>query len=178
MGDKLPPFTLDGVLPPGDYELTFSDLKASLLVSGPEPKPDNWDAAWRHTLVCLAERLVGQLWAVGIEEVYLDGSFVEDKAHPHDIDGYFPCSLFELPGLVAKLNEIDPHKSWTWSNRVFDPDSMKNQLPMWHAYRTELYPHFNQPSGIYHGTENLTFPQAFRRRRGDSLQKGIIRIVR
>ena len=28
-----------------------------------------------------------QLWQVGVHEVFADGSFVEEKAHPNDIDG-------------------------------------------------------------------------------------------
>jgi hypothetical protein len=35
-----------------------------------------------------AEILTKELWAVGIKSVYLDGSFVEDKDRPNDIDGY------------------------------------------------------------------------------------------
>jgi hypothetical protein len=37
-----------------------------------------------------------QLWQVGIREVFADGSFVEEKDHPNDIDGYFVCSLVDL----------------------------------------------------------------------------------
>lgn len=33
------------------------------------------------------EALVNQLWQVGVSEVYIDGSFAEDKNHPNDIDG-------------------------------------------------------------------------------------------
>ena len=29
-------------------------------------------------------------------EVFADGSFVEEKDHPNDIDGYFVCSLTDL----------------------------------------------------------------------------------
>lgn len=178
----LPPFTMDGVLPPADYRLTFSELKASALVSGPAgPGTTPWDAEWRHTLVSMAEVLVQQLWAEGVEEIYLDGSFAEDRAHPHDIDGYFVCDAAGLLDLQRRLNLRDPHQCWTWSrtSRRFDPDSAKYQLPMWHEYRTELYPHYGQFSGIPGPTGYpLTFPDAFRRRRGDSLQKGIIQIVR
>jgi hypothetical protein len=124
---------------------------------------------------------VTQLWEEGVTEIFLDGSFVEDKAHPHDIDGYFVCSAFDLEPLIQRLNARDPHKVWTWDPRArrMEPNSAKKQLPMWHAYRTELYPHFGQLSGIRHGItgHDLTFPDAFRQRRGDSLHKGIIKIV-
>lgn len=53
----------------------------------------------------------------------------------------------------------------------------KKQLPMWHQYRVELYPHFGQSSGIQdqYGNE-LEFPAAFRRSRADGKPKGIIKI--
>jgi hypothetical protein len=41
-----------------------------------------------------------------VHEVFADGSFVEDKDHPNDIDGYFACDLRELASgeLERKLN--------------------------------------------------------------------------
>jgi hypothetical protein len=175
----LPPFTDSGVLPPGDYELTFNQLRGSPLVVGPPERPD-WDMRWRLTLVNLAEVLVSHLWAEGIGDVFLDGSFVEDKAHPHDIDGYFVCDAAGLVDLQARLNARDPLQSWTWSraSRRPSPDSAKAQLPMWHNYRTELYPHFGQFSGILGPLGHpLQFPEAFRRSRSELREKGIVRIV-
>jgi hypothetical protein len=32
---ELPPFSDDGLLPPGDYELSLEELKDSMLVEGP-----------------------------------------------------------------------------------------------------------------------------------------------
>ncbi len=95
---KLPPFTPDGVLPPGDYLLTLDELRTSMLVLGPgEPRQcPTWDASWRETLVGNLAVLVRQLWQVGITEIFVDGSFAEDKDHPNDIDGYFVCGLHEL----------------------------------------------------------------------------------
>ncbi len=51
---------------------------------------------WRLFLVNQLEIMAEQLWAVGINQIYIDGSFVEDKAHPNDIDGYFECELMDL----------------------------------------------------------------------------------
>ncbi|HEY2249918.1 MAG TPA: hypothetical protein VGH74_02615 [Planctomycetaceae bacterium] len=49
---------------------------------------------------------------------------------------------------------------------------------MWIEYRVELYPHFNQGTGIVdrYGNE-LTFPAAFRLSRTGQ-QKGIVKLVR
>ena len=89
----IPPFQADGLLPPGDYEVSFEELRSSMLVSGPGSSlsSSTWDASWRSHLVNNLEIRVVQLWRSGIRDVYADGSFAEDKDHPNDIDGYFVC---------------------------------------------------------------------------------------
>jgi hypothetical protein len=186
MGDAanaLPPFTSDGLLPPGDFELSLSALAESMLVLGPQDREQypRWDREWRARLVDNLAVLVKQLWRVGIEEIFVDGSFAEDKDHPNDIDGYFVCTRdrFLSGELERELNLLDPHKVWTWdpaSRRPFR-GYPKRQLPMWHVYRVELYPHIGQLTGIRdeRGYE-LTFPSAFRRSRRDGRPRGIIKI--
>ncbi len=39
-------FDEDGVLPPGDYELTVPELRSSMLVVGPTSALPSWDAAY------------------------------------------------------------------------------------------------------------------------------------
>jgi hypothetical protein len=179
----IPPFNCDGLLPPGDYPVTLDGLEASYLVTGAGVQSTGWDVAWRRYLVGNVRILVDQLWRVGIDDVYINGSFVEDKDHPNDIDGYFDCDLVYLAtgALERDLNALDPFKVWTWDQRSRRPDrnSAKAQLPMWHIYRVELYPHIGQPSGILdqHGNPRQ-FPAAFRRTRCGDRPKGIIRIVR
>jgi hypothetical protein len=183
---KIPPFQPDGLLPPGDYEVSFEELKQSVLVLGPAEPRDcpTWDAGWRARLVENLAVLTQQLWTAGIRDVFADGSFTEDKDHPNDIDGYFVCDLDRLKSgeLVRQLNLLDPYKVWTW-----DPSSRKPcrgypkmQLPMWHRYRVELYPHvpgLGVGSGIRdkHGNE-LEFPSAFRQSRRDGKPRGIVKI--
>lgn len=80
------------------------------------------------------------------------------------------------------LNLLDADKIWTWS-----PESRreyrgypKKQLPMWHKYRVEMYPHIRGMNcGIkdIHGNE-LEFPAAFRLSRRDDKPKGIIQIIK
>lgn len=184
MTAELPPFDNDGLLPPGDYPLTFKELRNSVLVLGPSDPAwcPNWDSVWRETLVNNLEILTRQLWQVGITDIYADGSFAEDKDHPSDIDGYFVCDLDFLASgrLQRELNLLDPLKSWTWepSSRKPHPDFPKRQLPMWHHYRVELYPHVaGLSSGIQdqYGNE-LEFPAAFRRSRRNGRQRGIIKL--
>jgi hypothetical protein len=176
-------FNEAGLLPVGDHVATIEELKQSILVVGPVNPPNGvWDRVWRGQLVDNASILINQLWQVGITEIFLDGSFVEEKPYPHDIDGYFECSPADLVRtIVPTLNQIDPYKIWTWSpaSRKPAPGSMKNQLPMWHRYRVELYPHYpGLLTGIrgQHGND-MPFPEAFRQQRDTGLSKGIIKIV-
>jgi len=182
----LPSFNSDGLLPPGDYEMSLGELKSSTLVEGPGGGCPNWDSEWRLKLVENLEVLVGQLWEVGIEEIFVDGSFVEDKDHPNDIDGYFECSFMDVATghLQRELNRLDPYKVWTWDPASRRPyrDQPKLQLPMWHQYRVELYPHYPDlllPSGIKDQFGNdLPFPAAFRKSRREHKPKGIVKIRR
>jgi hypothetical protein len=179
----LPPFDEFGLLPPGDYALTLEELKQSTLVTGPSPQPEPWDSAWRAHLVDNLSVLLQELWATGITEIFVDGSFVEDKAHPNDIDGYFECELMSFASgeLQRRLNLLNTHKIWTWEPQSRRPyhGSTKLQLPMWHVYRVELYPHWGQLCGIHdeHGHE-LEFPSAFRRSRQSGRARGIVKIER
>jgi hypothetical protein len=182
----IPPFEADGLLPPGDYEVSFDELRQSLLVLGPDgaARSPAWDTGWRAKLVDNLEILTRQLWKAGITEVFADGSFAEDKDHPNDIDGYFVCGLDVLRSgqLTRELNLLDPYKVWTW-----DPASRrpyrgypKRQLPMWHQYRVELYPHvpgLGLGSGLRdkYGHE-LEFPSAFRQSRRDGKPRGIVKL--
>lgn len=179
----LPPkFTTEGTLPPGDYPLSLDGLRRSMLVTGPADPSRTWDVAWRRRLVENLSIMAAQLRGVGIEAVYIDGSFVEDKDHPNDIDGYFECDplRFASGDLERDLNRIDPAKCWTWDHTTRRPyrGYPKLQLPMWHAYRVELYPHF---PGLIAGTDEhgqpLEFPAFFRKSRDSGRSKGIVRIV-
>jgi Family of unknown function (DUF6932) len=115
----LPEFTAGGVLPEGEYTLTLDQLERSLLVSGSMSGHPHWDAPWRRTLVTNLRVLASQLWLVGVGPVFIDGSFVEDKDHPNDIDGYFECDEehFMSRRLERELNELDPMKACNDSER-------------------------------------------------------------
>lgn len=174
----------DDVLPVGDHETTFDELRKSILVTGcGNMNGRNWDAEWRLQLLNHLETMVAQLWEVGITNIYIDGSFAEDKDHPNDIDGYFDCDLEFLASgdLQSKLNLLEPDKIWTWApeTRRAYLGYPKKQLPMWHKYRVELWPHAGQISGIRDKFGNdMEFPAAFRISRNNDRPKGIVKIVK
>jgi len=72
---SLPSFNEEGLLPIGNYPLTFPQLLESHLVTG-TGHSETWDRTWRGTLVNNLEIMVLQLWDVGIDRVFIDGSFV------------------------------------------------------------------------------------------------------
>jgi hypothetical protein len=110
----IPQFDPDGLLPAADYEVSFEELRASVLVIGPNELHEHsaWDAPWRAQPVDNLEILTRQLWQAGVRDIFADGSFAEDKDHPNDIDGYFVCTLDQLRTgeLVRQLNLLDPYK--------------------------------------------------------------------
>ncbi len=127
----LPDFVTDGVLPPRDFELTLAELRTSILVLGPHTGGrDTWDESWRRKLVDNLEILVKQLHRTGISEVFINGSFVEDKDHPNDIDGYFVCDLRRLASGELQ-RELYPH----WGQVSGIRDRFGNELDFPSAFR-------------------------------------------
>jgi len=183
LAENLPQFR-GGVLPPGDYPLTIDQIRRSYLVTGAGIRSSRWDSQWRLRLVNNLEILVQQLQHVGISQIFVDGSFVEEKNHPNDIDGYFECDPgYHLSGQLERdLNQLDPHQCWMWepNYRIPHADSHKagGELPMWHIYRVELYPHH---TGVFAATDEqghpLQFPSFFRKVSGTNRPKGIIKIT-
>jgi hypothetical protein len=181
MDSILPSFNNDGVLPAGDYLLTLDELRECHLVTGKGNPSNSWDSAWRRELVEGLTIMVEQLRAVGVTEIFVNGSFVQNKDHPGDIDGYFVADLKALASgqLEADLNRLSSDGIWTWEweDRWMESGMTKPQLPMWHKYRVELFPFVpGTGCGIVdrYGHE-LDFPSAFRQTR-EELPKGIIQL--
>jgi hypothetical protein len=176
-------FNAHGLLPHGDYTVTFAELRESLLVKGVAPVRSTWDGPWRRHLVENLEILAEELWKAGIANIFVNGSFVEDEDHPNDIDGYFECDFeeFYTGRLANKLNRLSSHKVWTWEpdDRVVVKGAEGKKLPMWAVYRIELHPDFGfNVSGIRnaHGLR-IPFSEAFRQHREDFKPKGIVKLV-
>jgi hypothetical protein len=71
----IPNLQPNGLLPPGAHECTLSELKASFSFT-----PHRIDILERFG------RLLEQLPPAGVRYLLVDGSFVEDRPEPHDID--------------------------------------------------------------------------------------------
>ena len=179
MSKILPPFDEDGFLPQGDYCMTLAELRESELVNNLN---SGWDREWRLQLVSNLEVVVQQLWQVNITDIYVNGSFVEDKDHPNDIDVYFNCDRKYLVSgrLEEDLNKLDPHRCWTWEHnkRKLYAATGKKHLPIWWQYRIDPWPNFGQGGGIINPKTNneMTFPELFRTSRFTFKPKGIIKI--
>ena len=143
---------------------------------GPAGVGPAWDAKWRRHLTDNLGILAGQLWSIGISEIFVDGSFVEDKDRPNDIDGYFVCSITDQVNRVLeqKLNAIDPYRVWGWDDSMRHPG---RKLPMWHQYHVDLWPY---APGTMFGSDNrgrpLELSEAFRRTKNQRIPKGIVKL--
>jgi hypothetical protein len=84
--------------------------------------------------------------------------------------GDYPMTLEELRNSHLVTGEGNLSDTW---------DPTKLQLPLWHKYRVEMYPHFGQPTGIHdkYGN-NLLFPAAFRKSRIDHRPKDTVQVIK
>ncbi len=79
----IPPFTKDGLLPPGVHSAAMAEIERKF---GFSPK--------RRSLIENGLKPVAQeLRRLGFSEVYLGGTFVSTKPSPDDIDGYLHTRL-------------------------------------------------------------------------------------
>jgi len=105
LADSLPEFNSEGLLPAGDYEMTFEQLRESHLVQDGDLSCEHWDVAWRLWLVGQFEVLVNQLWQVGIDDVFADGSFAENKAHPNA-----PLANLSPQDYIVRIGFCESHR--------------------------------------------------------------------
>ena len=163
-----------GLLPPGTHDATLEEIRASILVEGP-PKPiPGWDRAHRLWLLDQLAPFVEDLWAAEVQDIFLDGSFVTDKARPTDIDGFYEA-LFErqksiLPILLAR-NPI-----WM-PQRVTTPEKQR-KTQMWINHKIEIYPAWEPAEeGILY-RKFFTFQRVPARGGPKMVPKGIVKVLK
>jgi hypothetical protein len=173
---------ISGLLPAGDHVQTITELRQSYLVTGEGIGLPGWDQSWRAKLVDNLELFVRQLWQVGVERIFVNGSFVTAKPDPGDVDAYYECEATQYPRILVGLLQAAPRLPWDLLRRRIDPTSGVLKPQMWHEYRVEIFPHFTdhpQPTGVRDERgSNLYFPTLFRRDKETGRPKGVIQIIR
>jgi hypothetical protein len=175
-------FTEEGLLPQ-DIEVTLEELTSSFLVTGAGVELADWDADWRLHLAQNAGIVARRFrQAGGVDEFWLDGSFVERVARPGDIDAYYVLpreQLANMSAFRARLNALEGENIWTWNprDRRRFPETRDAKPPFWGKYHVEVYRQSPEECGIIgpHG-EQLSFADAFRQQRGTYKRKGIVRL--
>lgn len=182
----IPSLQPNGLLAPGDYEVSFEELR----LSGSCRRP-----ASKH-----GRAVVGRQVAQATDRQPRNPhESALASGHSGDLCRWFvrrgqglperPRRLLRLrppgvglrgPGATAEsarsIQGVDLGPSFEKARRGYP----KKQLPMWHRYRVELYPHvpgLGLGSGILDKWGNeLEFPSAFRQSRRDGTPRGIIKI--
>ncbi len=168
-------FLKNGLLPPGDHEISLAELE-QFIRQGPGGG-GCWDTAWRLQLLEEFKQRYAQLAAVGITEVYIDGSYATDKYHPNDLDAYFvvPRQLWRTSAEAA-LKEIDP-EFWRFET-VSDP-SGKRGYPMAFLRHIEMFPVYQEHTPAWADFPEMIDPKIgfFRTDKWSHRAKGIIKIT-
>jgi Family of unknown function (DUF6932) len=150
----IPPFDADtGALPPGDHQATLEEVAARL---GFTPR--------RRWLLKGLRAAIEALWAAGVEQIFVDGSFCTEKPDPGDIDGYW---VEPDDGVYER---IDPY--WIDFELVPVPQTRMWKWRMWVDRGVEF---FVDP--VMQAGPELGFPEFFRRDR-DGRPRGIIQVVK
>jgi len=150
----IPPFDADtGALPPGDHQATLGEIAARFGFT-----------LRRRWLLKGLRAAVEALWAAGVQQIFVDGSFCTEKPDPGDIDGYW---VEPDDGVYER---IDPY--WIDFQLVAVAHLGMRKWRMWIDHGVEFFVHpAMQPA------PELGFPEFFRRDR-DGRARGIIQVIR
>lgn len=158
------------------------DLRQSHLVTGEGVQIPGWDSEWRAQLVNNLELFVRQPWQVGVERIFVNGSFVTSKPRPEDIDAYFECEVNRYAHVLVGLLQMQPALPWDMRRRRIDPSTNLPKPEMWHRFRVEIFPHFPDhpvPTGVRDEDDHDPyFPELFRLDKATLRPKGVIQIIR
>jgi len=142
-----------GYLPPGLHEATLAEVRAVL---GFTPK--------RLRLVDGLEWAATRLFAAGVRDLRIDGSFVTAKPEPGDIDGFWvwetAVDMTAIPPILLDFS------------RVNDPAGREPKFPMWFQLGVELFIH-----PIMWAKPDADFPSFFSHSR-DGVERGYVRVIR
>jgi hypothetical protein len=142
-----------GALPPGNHRATLEQIERRL---GFTPR--------RQWLLKGLRVAVEALWAAGIQEIYIDGSFCTEKPDPGDIDGYW------VEPDEGVYDRIDPY--WIDFKLLLVPHVRKWKWRMWADYGVEFFIH-----PAMQASAEIGFPEFFRHGR-DGKPRGIVQVVK
>jgi len=142
-----------GALPPGNHQATLDQIAERL---GFTPR--------RRWLLEGLSAAVKAFWAVGIQEIYLDGSFCTEKPDPGDVDGYW------VEPDDGVYDRIDPY--WIDFGLILIPQVRKWKWRMWADHGVEFFIH-----PVMQASPEMGFPEFFRQDR-DGQPRGVIQVVK
>jgi len=141
-----------GALSPGDHRATLDEITRRLGFT-----------SRRRWLLKGLRAAVQALWAAGIREIYIGGSFCTEKPDPGDIDGYWVEPDPEV------YDRIDPY--WIDFELIFMPLVRKRKWRMWAERGVEFFIHPGMQA-----SPDMDFPTFFRRDR-DGRPRGVIQVI-
>ncbi len=169
-------FNKNGLLSAEDHRITLQELEELQKIG-----PDNgqaWDSSWRMQLFNELRRRCLELYSIGINDIFIDGSYATDKVRPNDVDGYFivPRAFWLNEGEKA-LQSIDPD---FWRFEVVNEGDGKAAYPMAFSHHIELFPMYLEHTMEFAPCPELIDPKIkfFRTDRYSHQPKGIFRIVK
>jgi hypothetical protein len=167
-------FLKNGLLPAGDHAITLLDME-KFIREGPGGE-QSWDTVWRLQLLQEFKKRYQQLLSVGIQEVYIDGSYATDKFHPNDMDVYFivPRNIWRS-GAEQALKAMDP-EFWRFETEL-GADG-KVGYPMAFRQHIEMYPVYLEHTPTHAECPEMIDPKInfFRTDKYSHRAKGIIKI--
>jgi len=140
-------------VPPGNHQATLEEIATRLGFT-----------TRRRWLLKGLRAAVEALWAAGVEQIFVDGSFCTEKPDPADIDGYW---IEPDDGVYER---IDPY--WIDFELVPVPRLRKRKWRMWVDHGVEFFIH---PGML--AAPGLGFPEFFRRDR-NGRPRGIVQVVK
>lgn len=142
-----------GALPPSDHLATLDQISKGLGFT-----------VRRQWLLKGLRVAVDALWAAGIEEIYIDGSFCTEKPDPGDVDGYWVEPDEDV------YDRIDPY--WIDFEPVLVPHLRKWKWRMWADHGVEFFIH-----PAMQASPEMGFPEFFRQDR-DGKPRGLIQVIK
>src|SRR3954463_443452 len=99
-----------GALPPGDWPATLDEVEGRYGTAGIK----------RQRLFTELRAFVEALWALGVTEIWIGGSFVTDKKRPGDVDMIFAAPPGSDPDSWGKYSGLPTYRQWIKDHHGID----------------------------------------------------------